>query len=519
MLYKKVIVLFLLALMIPTDIVRSSVRKNRVSFYSHDVSPWEYGLVTARNGVERYECLYKAHCAAIEAGVNVSYKGIDSLQIEIPKDAKSIPLTVNNDFGGLVLIVRNDAKSHSVFEMVQESFVLDIKKERLDSGVFSDIPLFSERDAILVLEDQKPWVRKRRGYEYGATRKDLLIVENGIARNSTVAGYSNSSSDPLVKYFFASAKTKTISNITFIRDSSNTMRAYLFNILNQYDVVFNNIKCETPYSDLVYDQIIRLENCGKITFRDVTINGTYSTHKKAGYGISMDNIYDVTFYRLKANANWGIFGNNNVNSVTLKKCDINRFDIHCYGKDITFEDCKFRDLYNQFSSIYGKVSFNNCEFFNFIPILFESSYNAYTKFDLVFKNCTIHASREKNYLISGGDLKGGKTEERFELAQQEYPNLYIDGLNIYMPDDVDVYYIYKFRKDLLQFQSKTVQGLLRMKGIKFIPSDKKSLEMVDPQSWMTALEIGALTMLGSGLLVVGYNTYNHLRGHRSSISA
>ena len=44
-----------------------------------DFSPKDFGLFQAKNGVERYECLYKTHCAALEAGVNVTYKGIDSL--------------------------------------------------------------------------------------------------------------------------------------------------------------------------------------------------------------------------------------------------------------------------------------------------------------------------------------------------------------------------------------------------------------------------------------------------------
>lgn len=63
-----------------------------------DVSPLDFGLLQAKNGTERYNCLYQTHCVAIAAGVNVSYRGIDSLEIEIPKNAKSIPLTVNNDF-------------------------------------------------------------------------------------------------------------------------------------------------------------------------------------------------------------------------------------------------------------------------------------------------------------------------------------------------------------------------------------------------------------------------------------
>ena len=473
---------------------------SKVSAETTDVSPFDYGLLDARTGIERYNCLYKAHCAALEAGVNVSYRGIDSLQIEIPRNAKSIPLTEDNNFSGLVLIVRNDAKTHFVFEMVQESEVISVKSDLLESGDFSKISCLNNRKVILHIEDKNPWVRKRQGYEYGATRKDILYLENGFAKNSTVSSYNNGSSIPLVRYFYASNITKQISNITFIRDDRNTRRAYLCNLINQSGLKLSHVRCETPPSSIYYDYLIRLENCANVYFEDIVINGTYSTLNKSGYGISMDNVYNVTFDHLIANANWGIFGNNNVNRVLLKNCDINRFDVHCYGKDITFEKCKFRDLFNQFSSIYGTVIFKQCEFFDFTPVLFEPSYNAYTKFDLIFKKCIIHATRKKNYLISAGNLRGEKTGGRLELSKQEYPDLYIDGLKIYMPDNTDVYYLYKFRKHLLRSTVDKVPDVKRMKGIKFIAKNGKKLKLVDPASWMVAMELGILTIAGSGVL-------------------
>ena len=79
-----------------------------------------------------------------------------------------------------------------------------------------------------------------------------------------------------------------------------------------------------------------------------------------------------------------MFGNNNVNKAMLQNCDINRFDIHCYGKDVSFEKCSFVDFYNQFSSVYCELYFRSCTFTSFFPILMEYSYNAYTGFDLVF---------------------------------------------------------------------------------------------------------------------------------------
>jgi hypothetical protein len=442
-----------------------------------DLSPLDFGLTQAKNGIERYECLYKTHCAAVKAGVNVSYKGIDSLHIEIPQDAKSIPLTDNNDFDGLVLIVSNKSKNHFIFKMGQNANEIAIDKSSIEKGDYTDEPLLSDGDPVLIIEDRTPWVKNRRGYEYGAIRKDVVCLKNGRAQNSVIASYDTELSNPSVKFYPQSSSLKKISNITFIRCPENTMRAYLFRISNQSNVVISNIVCETPESSLFSDQMISVLDCANIVFKDITIHGTYSQDKKSGYGISMNNVYNVSFYRLVAHAKWGIFGNNNVNKIRLFDSDINRFDVHCYGRDIFFVNCKFRNLYNQFSSIYGTISFRKCEFFNFIPVLFEPSYNAYTKFDLIFNRCIIHANEEKNYLISGGELNGINTGERAELSRQEYPNIYINGLKIDLPKEENNYYIYKFRTNALH--STNIEGIRKVKKVRFISTGNKKINLVD----------------------------------------
>lgn len=483
-----------------------------------DLSPLDFGLMQANNGIERYECLYRTHFAALKAGVNVSYKGIDSLHIEIPPDAKSIPLTDNNDFGGLVLIVSNKSKQHYVFKMGQKANEIAIDKLLIGKGDYTNVPLLSKGDVVLIIEDRTPWVKNRRGYDYGATRRDVVCVKNGKAQNAVISSYDTESSNPLVKYFLPSSNSKKISNITFIRDAENDQMAFFVHIFNICNLEINNIKCETPLNQLKGDRLIKITDCANIIFKDITINGSYSQKKNSGYGISMNNVTNVTFYRLIANANWGIFGNNNVNNIKLIKCDINRFDVHCYGRDVFFKDCKFRYLYNQFSSMYGTVSFKKCEFFDFTPVLFEPSYNAYTKFDLVFRNCIIHARRGKNCLISAGELRGDKTEERVELSKQEYPNLYINGLEIEMPDKVDVYYLYKFKKALFQSKVGSIPGIIQLKKIQFSSPGKK-LDYIDPLSWMTAMELSLLSLAGSGVVVSCISTSQLFKNKINSLSS
>ena len=73
-----------------------------------------------------------------------------------------------------------------------------------------------------------------------------------------------------------------------------------------------------------------------------------------------------------------MFGNNNINTALIENSEINRFDIHCYGRDISFKDVVFVNLYNQFSSTFGTIRFDRCTFRHFTPVLYEASYNSYT---------------------------------------------------------------------------------------------------------------------------------------------
>ena len=68
-----------------------------------------------------------------------------------------------------------------------------------------------------------------------------------------------------------------------------------------------------------------------------------------------------------------------------------------------------------------------------------------------------------------------KTKGRKELEQQEYPNLYIDGLKVYLSQDVEKYYIYNFRRNLIQWPKYNLPGIKRIKGLEIIPHNNYSI--------------------------------------------
>lgn len=82
------------------------------------LNPREFGLTEARDGVERYEALRRCHLKAKEDGCYVSYDGIDSIFVEIPKNAVGIPLADKTDFCGATITVKN--RYHDVFLFTME---------------------------------------------------------------------------------------------------------------------------------------------------------------------------------------------------------------------------------------------------------------------------------------------------------------------------------------------------------------------------------------------------------------
>ena len=254
-------------------------------------------------------------------------------------------------------------------------------------------------------------------------------------------------------------KRKTIKNLTFVRDITSIRKTQLFAIENEYNLRVENVRIVTPHSDLYADVAMYFGNCYKVDIRDVIIDGTYSNIDAYGYGISLNNVSHINISRLKGDGEWGLFGNNNVSNVTLKQCDINRFDVHCYGRDIYLKECVFKDLYNQFSSIYGEFRFKKCTFVDAIPILFESSYNAYSKFNLFLDNCTVYASKNKDFLIHGGSIMGEASTDREELRKHEYPIIHINGLKVYLPKELSYYKLYNFSKESIYSSNDSSLGI------------------------------------------------------------
>jgi len=326
--------------------------------------------------------------------------------------------------------------------MVGERKQIELDKQLLEGNNYRFVEELRRGRKVIVIEDLTPWVKQRKGYDVGVKRGDVLYLKHGKAKNKPIQGYSSESSCPVFSYFEGSAKQSVIKNLSFIRHPNSTAISYLFYIDSKDNVLINNVSIFTPSSDLFADQAITICRSTNVIFDRITIEGTYSGLNKYGYGISMNNVWNTRFINLMADCKWGVFGNYNVSKTSLESCDINRFDIHCYGKDVFCYNSVFRNLYNQFASFYGELYFEKCSFISFVPVLLEDSFGAYTPFKVVFKDCEITVDEQRPFLISTGDLSSNAFASRVELKDVHFPSVTFSNVHLILPENLSKYYIY-----------------------------------------------------------------------------
>lgn len=433
------------------------------------VSPLDYGLLNANNGEERFRALKRCHEDAIKKNVGVSYAGIDTIYVTIPNRANSIPLSHYTDFAGATIVVTNDYKYFWLYSIKSKTTKIELSKSDLDKGNFRKIPELSTGEKLLIIQDDNPWILVRLGYKNSTPkiRKDVLLLKNGKAQNKTIAVYNNAYSSPSVTYADINTERITVKNLNFIRSEESSEKTNLIDIRNTAHIQIENITITTPQGKLNYsDAAFVIEDCADLTMNDITINGTYSDKGKDGYGIRLLNVYDTKINRLYAKCKWGVFGNYNVNKAILCDCDINRFDVHSYGRDFTFKRCRFTDFYNQFASVYGTITFSNCYFENQIPFLQESTFNAFTPFELMFSNCTFKLDKKHNYIVT---LYGVPEviNERPELSCKSLPNITLLNCEIHIPEDVQRWYLIESRGVKYKGTFDYVKRF-KMKGVKVI---------------------------------------------------
>ena len=412
------------------------------------VNPLQYGLQDAKNGTDRYSVLLKCHQDAVKKSATVSYSGVGSIEIEIPDNFTPIPLTANTDFADCTIKILNKQMDVYLFRMVQKPQVIEVPARCIDKADFRSAEELKNGNYILVINDDNPWVETRIGHDYGHVRKDIVLIKNGVGSNKPIMPYDNPQSAVKCSFCKIDLGQKVIKNLKVTRDARSTAITNIIRILSQNNVLLENISVTTPNgSSLVNDRMIHIENCTNVAFKNIKVDGTYSATDHSGYAFFLNNIWNHTAHNVTAIGNWGVYGTNNVNVALIENCDLNRFDIHCYGRDITSRRSVYRNLYNQFSATYGEIRYEGCTFIGFVPYLNAGSYNAYTPVSVVFDKCTFNLVQYANMATSIAKIEGIDTEQpnnRQELAKKNLPNFSFKDCTINIDQNLKSWYFFNF---------------------------------------------------------------------------
>mgnify|MGYP000838214913 CR=1 FL=1 len=202
-----------------------------------------------------------------------------------------------------------------------------------------------------------------------------------------------------------------------------------------------NITSITPGNNKLYgDGIIGISNSTNIELKNIHINGSYSQKDKYGYGICLSGVSNITIKRISGKAPWGIFYVDNSQNVLVDDCDINRFDLHCYGKDFTIKKSTFSGRPNAYASFYGTLIYDNCTFNDSDPIGLRQDYNANTPFDAIFNNCTFNFTQNANCILRINGLSS-EMNSRKELHNKCLPNLHINNCEVNFSKDTYRWFI------------------------------------------------------------------------------
>lgn len=412
------------------------------------VNPLDYGLRDAKIGIERYEVLLKCHKDAVKKNAKVTYAGIGSIDLEIPEKFSSIPLTTETDFAGCTLNVLNrQKKAVYLYSMIQKTTPIVIPARFIDRADFRSVSELNTGTFLLIIADKNLWVDQRKGHDYGHTRKDVMLVRNGVGSNKPVMPYDNVQSRAECTYCNVDNSQKVVKNLNVVRDARSRAVTNIFKIEVQNNVLLENMNFTTPDgTGLLDDRLIRIENCTNVHFENINVKGTYSATDHSGYAFNMNNIWNHTAHRVTAIGNWGVYGNNNMNKVMLEACDLNRFDVHCYGRDISSKGCVFRNLYNQFASIYGMINFEDCTFIDFISYLNGASYNALVPVDVMYNHCTFNLSKSDSKLSCIAKISGlgSKENKRPELKKKCLPNFSFRNCTVNLDSGLMRWYLLDF---------------------------------------------------------------------------
>lgn len=400
------------------------------------------------------------------------------IRLNIDSIVAPIPLPQKVDFNNCKIIVENTGCSDLfLFSRVNVSHDLgySVGKKDVDLGHFTHIPELCSGTKLLRVLDENRWTLIDNDSSNIFYRRDVLVLKDGVAINSPIAKYGTNLAIVSARYSIVDDNLKTYKNLKFIRSHNSTHVTNLFSIQYENNVEISGVCIKTPkppyYND--FDSVFRTDNSIKIldsaniTIKNVNICSNYSQETKRtkddncgldnkhdgfGYSFTLNNVWNSQFINVTAKGAWAVFGANNINKMLLTNCTLSQLGSHCYSNDVTCINCTFTPfegnithIFNRFDCFYGTLFYKNCKFENFCPFRMSSEYNAYTGFDLIFKDCEFTLSQGAGCLVQ--IYFNNDVNTRKELEMKCLPNIMLLNPSFGLLSTANLT-IFKFENDI-----------------------------------------------------------------------
>ena len=393
------------------------------------LNPLMFGL-SGTNGSTSYSILYATHSNANRIKSDVSYKGIDSINIQIPEQSMPIPISGCVDYSGCVFYVKNDTSNAAfLFSMDNENEqnAVTVEKSLFDGTDFSSVNEIPNDPVILVTEDETVWC-PRIGHQQNYIRKDIAFLINKKASNTSIFTYNTEDSVPSCYYKQVSTERKSVKNASFIRENSQS-DIYLFKFYEQYNIEVKNIMFSTPKdTTLLYDRAIYIENCVDVTLDNITIDGTYSSASTYGYAIEVDNVAMLSVRNVNGQAKWHEFASKSLNGVIMEDCSIKTFDCHSYGKNISIKRCHFQTAVQVGYGVFGTLQIYDTSISSPADTMIVTGTLGFNC-DIEIHDCKIKATSYYS-LFDFSPAPVDERDRRSDVEWEEFPDIMIDGLTI-----------------------------------------------------------------------------------------
>lgn len=324
---------------------------------------------------------------------------------------------IDYNFDGLTLDCTNNNSQRNLFSLVSEP--LSSEASTIEDLAADEI--FNMARGLIFAYDPTPLYKRSGDHDYNYFRHDVFLVENNIVLGSPCLPYDAETQLEL-SYIILNYNSTQVRNLNVIRRGDADLRVLY--AVYQYNLIVDNLCVDTLVNFDEMDGAFSIDNVHTLIFNNITINKGYRDTRGANYIFELYWITNLLCNNIKAAySTWGCFGTRGINGAHIQNSTINRFDIHCYGKNILATNCIFVNNFNQCQCTTGYITFRNCSFIDHRGLMiYDTPVGVPCK--VTYEDCDIELKSDSGHLLLF------RIRESSNINARLFNNFYLPDLNV-----------------------------------------------------------------------------------------